>query len=56
MHWKTINEDYKDKLRTTVKDKVIKLYIETIRKAFNHWRQNNSGVKLNSQEMVIEEM
>ena len=30
-HWQTINEDYKQKLRTTVKDKIIKLYMETIR-------------------------
>ena len=45
-HWQSMNEDYKEKLRTTIKDKITKLYMETIRKAFNHWKVNHSDNKI----------
>lgn len=37
-HWKDINEQYKEKLRTTLKDQIIKAYMETMRKSFFAWK------------------
>ena len=45
-HWKNVNEDYKEKLRTTLKDKIIKHYMSTIRVAFTHWHKNTSELKV----------
>lgn len=33
-HWKQVNEDYKEKLRTTVKNKIIKMYMNIMRTSF----------------------
>ena len=38
--WKQVNEDYKEKLRTTVKDKIIKVYLHIMRTSFKQWKLN----------------
>jgi hypothetical protein len=45
-HWKAINEEYKEKLRTTLKDRIIKAYMETMRKSFTSWRVIHEDGKL----------
>ena len=40
-HWKAVNELYKEKLRTTIKDRIIKAYMETMRKSFTAWKTLN---------------
>jgi hypothetical protein len=37
-HWKNFNELYKEKLRTSLKDRIIKAYMETMRKSFFAWK------------------
>ena len=39
--WKQHSEVYKETLRTTIKDKIIKVYMGKIRKAFTYWRALN---------------
>lgn len=36
--WREVNEDYKEKIRTTMKDKIIKSYLLLLRSAFNLWK------------------
>lgn len=55
LHWKEITEDYKEKLRTTIKDKIIKVYMEQIRNAFNYWKTLHDSNKLMSQQMIVED-
>lgn len=54
--WKQANEMYKHKLRTTVKDKVLKLYLSLLRVGFNQWHVNADGLKLNKQQSLVEDM
>ena len=55
-HWKAINEEYKEKLRTTVKDKIIKYYMSMIRKAFNHWKVKHNTDIVNHNQFIVDEM
>lgn len=55
IHWKNAVEDYKEKLRTTLKDKIIKVYMERIRQAFFYWKTLDSNNQLSSQSMIISE-
>jgi len=41
-------DDYKEKLRTTLRDKIIKTYMEKIRKAFTYWKTLHDENKLTS--------
>ena len=54
-HWKAVNELYKEKLRTTLKDRIIKAYMETMRKSFTAWKTLNDQGKIEQHEMVIQE-
>ena len=54
-HWKTINEDYKEKLRTTLKNRIIKAYMETMRKSFVAWKTVHGEGKIEVQQMTITE-
>eukprot|EP00347_Sterkiella_histriomuscorum_P005910 403354803 len=53
--WKQHSEEYKETLRTTIKDKIIKVYMEKIRKAFTYWKALNDQNKLTAQSMLIQE-
>ncbi len=55
-HWQAVNENYKEKLRTSIKGKIIQLYMETMRKTFNQWKVNHDGVKIEQHQMLIDEM
>ena len=37
-HWRQVNVDYQEAVRTTLTDKVIKLYHSWLRVAFSRWR------------------
>jgi hypothetical protein len=44
-HWKQVNEGHKEKLRTTLKDRIIKAYLLMLRTTFNLWRLRRDEVK-----------
>jgi hypothetical protein len=44
--WQNVNEDYKEKVRTTLSDRIIKAYMTAIRTAFNAWKVNHNGDKI----------
>ena len=44
--WKNYVEYHKEKIRTTFKDRVIRVYNLKIRDAFNYWRTTISEIKL----------
>ena len=40
MHWHAMTEDYKTKMNTKVKDKIIRQYIKYMKSYFSQWRKN----------------
>jgi len=44
--WKNYVEYHKEKIRTTFKDRVLRVYNLKIRDAFNYWRTTISEIKL----------
>jgi hypothetical protein len=56
LHWKAINENYKEKLRTSLKDRIIRTYMETMRKSFICWKVAHDEGQLERQEIFIQEL
>lgn len=54
--WKQETDDYKEKLRTTIKDRIIKCYMETIRIAFQTWRVNHNGSQVEQHQIEVDEL
>ena len=42
--WREANENYKETMRTTIKERIIKSYKLQLRAAFNLWVVNRAGV------------
>lgn len=40
MHWNALTQDYKVKMNTKVKDKIIRQYIKFIKSYFKQWKKN----------------
>lgn len=55
LHWKDLNDFFKEKLRTTVKSKIIKFYFDQLRSAFVSWKTLHAASQLASHQMVIQE-
>ena len=43
--WRDANVTYKETLRTTIKDRILKSYKSLLRSAFNLWLVNRGGAK-----------
>jgi uncharacterized protein YlxW (UPF0749 family) len=55
-HWKNNKDDYHNKMSTTVKQKIIRVYKNQLRRAFDLWRKHGDNKKQVQQEMQIMEM
>ena len=55
-HWRQVNVDYQDSLKTTVLGKIVKCYMEKMRVAFYRWRFLHSKDKTIERRGIISSM
>lgn len=52
-HWRKLNIDYHDSLRTTLSDKLTSLYMEKVRVSISRWKLLHSRNKLEERQSSI---
>lgn len=51
--WKAATERFKIKLNTSVKDRIIKAYLNSLRSSFDKWKVGAQGKKIDQHQMVV---